>query len=169
MDKQKRILVFTDGSCMGNPGPGGYCAIILRGKEQQTITGNIPYSTNNRMELTAVIEGLSAVPHGSAVTVFTDSGYIERTVNEGRLALWQQNGWRRIKTGEPVKNADRWLVLSEIIRNRDLDVHFVKCRAHKANYFNNHADCLARMAAQKACQFYKPITMKEEEYEQSYG
>ncbi len=150
MEKQKRISVFTDGSCIGNPGKGGYCAIIRRGKEYRTITGSVSYSTNNRMELTAVIEGLSAVPHGSAVTVFTDSGYIERAVNEGRLDVWQQNGWCRIKTGEPVKNADRWLVLVDLIKNRKLDVSFVKLKAHKANYFNNRADCLARMAAQMA-------------------
>ena len=148
MDKRKRISVYTDGSCHGNPGKGGYCAIIRDGKKNRIITGSIPYSTNNRMELTAVIEGLSAVPHGSAVTVFTDSGYIERAVNEGRLIEWQKNGWHRIKTGEPVKNADRWLVLSELIRKSSLDVRFVKCKAHKANYFNNRADCLARQAAQ---------------------
>ncbi len=150
MDKQKRISVFTDGSCLGNPGPGGYCAIIRRGKEQRTITGSVSHSTNNRMELTAVIEGLSAVPYGSSVTVFTDSGYVERAVNEGRLALWQQNGWRRIKTGEPVKNADRWLVLANVIKNSNLNVTFVKLKAHKANFFNNRADSLARMAAQMA-------------------
>lgn len=150
MEKQKRISVFTDGSCLGNPGKGGYCAIIRRGKEQRTITGSVSYSTNNRMELTAIIEGLSAVPYGSVVTIYTDSGYVERAVNEGRLAIWQENGWRRIKTGEPVKNADRWLVLSEVIKNRNLDVSFVKLKAHKANYFNNYADSLARMAAQMA-------------------
>ena len=147
MDKRKRISVFTDGSCYGNPGRGGFCAIIRNGKESQTITGSVPFSTNNRMELAAVIEGLTAVPEGSAVTVFTDSGYIERAVNEGRLKEWQNNGWRRIKTGEPVKNADRFIVLCEIIRNRNLDVRFVKCMAHKANYFNNRADRLAKQAA----------------------
>jgi len=150
MEKQKRIRLFTDGSCIGNPGKGGYCAIIRRGKEQQTITGCVHCSTNNRMELTAIIEGLSAVPYGSAVTVYTDSGYVERAVNEGRLAVWQQNGWHRIKTGDPVKNADRWIVLSETIKNKDLDVSFVKLKAHKANYFNNLADHLARTAAQTA-------------------
>ncbi len=147
MDKRRRISVFTDGSCIGNPGKGGYCAIIRSGKKNRIITGNVPYSTNNRMELTAVIEGLSAIPHGSAVTVFTDSGYIERAVNEGRLIEWQKNGWHRIKSGEPVKNADCWLVLSELIKNHSLDVRFVKCKAHKANYLNNCADRFARQAA----------------------
>ena len=150
VDRRKRISVFTDGSCIGNPGKGGYCAIIRNGKTYRTITGSVSRSTNNRMELTAVIEGLSAVPHGSAVTVFTDSGYVERAINEGRLALWQQNGWHRIKTGEPVKNADHWLVLCELIRKRNLDVEFVKLKVHRANFFNNRADCLARMAAQMA-------------------
>ena len=146
----KRIQVFTDGSSFGNPGKGGYAAIIRNGKSNQIITGSVPNSTNNRMELTAVIEGLTAIPRDSAVTVFTDSGYIERAVNEGRLAVWQKNGWRRIKTGEPLKNADQWLVLCELIRNSNLDVQFVKLKAHKSNYFNNRADSLARMAALKA-------------------
>ena len=118
MDKRKRISVYTDGSCIGNPGKGGYCAIIRDGKHYRTINGNVSHSTNNRMELTAVIEGLSALPHGSAVTVFTDSGYIERAFNEGRVRVWMNNGWRRIKTGEPVQNADRFLVLCELIRKR---------------------------------------------------
>ena len=146
----KRIQVFTDGSSFGNPGKGGYAAIIRNGKSNQIITGSVPNSTNNRMELTAVIEGLIAIPHDSAVTVFTDSGYIERAVNEGRLAVWQKNGWRRIKTGEPLKNADQWLVLCELIRNSNLDVQFVKLKAHRSNYFNNRADSLARTAALKA-------------------
>lgn len=150
MDKRKRISIFTDGSCYGNPGKGGYCAIIKKGKEYQTITGSVTASTNNRMELTAVIEGLSLIPRGSLVTVYTDSGYIERAVNEGRLALWQKNGWHRIKTGEPVKNADCWLVLYNLIRNNNLDVKFVKIRAHKTSYFNNHADYLAKKAALEA-------------------
>ena len=151
MESRKRISVFTDGSCFGNPGRGGYCAIVRSGKEHRIITGSVPYSTNNRMELTAVIEGLAAIPHGSVVTVFTDSGYIERAVNEGRLLKWQENGWHRIKTGEPIKNADRWGVLCKIIKNNDLDVRFVKIRAHKSSYFNNCADRLAKQAAQKVC------------------
>ena len=151
MDKRKRISIFTDGSCLGNPGKGGYCAIIRNGRKHRAITGSVPHSTSNRMELRAVIEGLSAIPHGSAAMIFSDSSYVVSAINEGRLAIWQQNGWRRIKTGEPIKNADQWLVLCGIIRDNNLDVKFVKLKAHKANYYNNRADYLARMAAQEAC------------------
>lgn len=145
--KMKKILVYTDGSCFGNPGKGGYAAIIRNGNECQTITGSVPLSTNNRMELTAVIEGLSAVPYGSAVSVFTDSGYIERAFNEGRVDIWMSNGWRRIRTGEPVQNADRFLVLCELIQSKNLNVEFIKLKAHAINYYNNRADYFARKAA----------------------
>ena len=146
--KENRVLVYTDGSCFGNPGKGGYAAIVRSGDAQWTITGSVPFSTNNRMELTAVIEGLSSVACGSAVTVLTDSQYVEKAVNDGYLDIWRQNGWRRIRTGDPVKNADKWLVLANTIRNKDLHVIFVKLKAHKTNAFNNHVDLLARQAAQ---------------------
>ncbi len=147
MFHQKRIKVYTDGSCCGNPGKGGFAAIIRDGASHRAITGSIPFSTNNRMELTAVIEGLTAIAHGSAVTVFTDSQYVQKAFNEGHLATWQQNGWKRIKTGEPIQNADQWTVLVDIIRKHDLDVQFVKLKAHSSNHFNNLADHLARHAA----------------------
>ena len=148
--KRNKVLVYTDGSSFGNPGKGGYAAIIRNGNQHQSITGSVPWSTNNRMELTAVIEGLSAVTYGSSVTVLTDSQYVEKAFNDGLLDIWKQNGWRRIKTGEPLKNADQWLVLCELIRNSNLDVQFVKLKAHRSNYFNNRADSLARTAALKA-------------------
>ena len=147
--KRNKVLVYTDGSSFGNPGKGGYAAIIRNGNQHQSITGSVPWSTNNRMELTAVIEGLSAVTYGSSVTVLTDSQYVEKAFNDGLLDIWKQNGWRRIKTGEPIKNDDQWLVLANVIKERDLHVRFVKLAAHKANVFNNRADYLARQAALK--------------------
>lgn len=141
------ISIYTDGSCYGNPGKGGYAAVIREKNHQRIITGGEDYSTNNRMELAGIIAGLSAVRPGSSVTIYTDSYYVTGAVNEGRLSVWQRNGWRRIRTGEPVKNADRWLVLLELMRKRNLRVRFVKVKAHKCNYFNNHADYLARKSA----------------------
>ena len=145
-----RIQIFTDGSCYGNPGPGGYCAIIRNGGYVRTVTGNVPYSTNNKMELMAVIKGLSAVRPHSAVTVFSDSYYITGAMNEGRVEQWRTNGWRRIKTGEPIQNREMWAELLRIIERKDLAVKYVKLKAHKGQKLNEMADLLARMAAKAA-------------------
>ena len=143
----KEIAVYTDGSCVS--GKGGYCAIIRNGKSQRILCGSVPNSTINRTELTAVIKGLSAVPCGSSVTVYTDSAYVERAINEGRLTAWQKNGWHRIRTGAPVQNADCWLELSRVIHDARLETKFVKLKAHKGHYFNDCADRLARQAARQ--------------------
>ncbi len=110
MDRRNQVSLYTDGSCDGNPGPGGYAAILKKGRFYREITGSVPHGSNNRMELLAVIKGLAEVKQSSTVTVFTDSAYVESAVNEGRLSQWQNNGWRRIRTLEPVKNADLWVV-----------------------------------------------------------
>ena len=88
MDKRKRVLVYTDGSCIGNPGKGGYGVIIKEGRRLKSFSGSIPYSTNNRMELSAVIKGLAAVAPGSAVTVYSDSNYVVNAFAGGLLEQW---------------------------------------------------------------------------------
>ena len=150
MDRQKRISVYTDGSCNGNPGPGGYAAILKKGRFYREIVGSVPHGSNNRMELEAVIMGLEAVEPGSHVTVFSDSQYVVNAVNEGRLAEWQTNGWRRIRTLTPIRNADLWMVLVSIIKEKELEVNFQKLRAHKGHKLNSRADFLARQAAKAA-------------------
>ena len=150
MKRKPYVSIYTDGSCDGNPGPGGFAAILKSNGFYREIVGNVSHSTNNRMELAAVIRGLSEVKPNSNVTVFCDSQYVVGVVNEGRLEQWQGNGWRRIRTGEPVKNADQWVVLSQIIKDGNLNVRFVKIAAHRGYYFNNRADYLAKKAAQSA-------------------
>ena len=140
MNRRIHVSVFTDGSCDGNPGRGGYAAIIKKGRYHKEIVGNVSHSTNNRMELMAVIKGLAEVKPCSCVTVFTDSAYVERAVNEGRLEEWKSNGWRRIRTGTPVLNKDQWLVLCETIKSKKLDVTFQKLTAHKGHYYNERVD-----------------------------
>ncbi len=144
------VSLYTDGSCDGNPGPGGYAAILKKGRFYKEVVGSVPHGSNNRMELLAVIKGLSAVKSHSNVTVFSDSQYIVSAVNEGRLAEWQTNGWRRIRTLAPVKNADLWKVLLSIISDRKLEVKFQKLSAHKGHKLNDRADFLARQAAKAA-------------------
>ena len=144
------VSVYTDGSCDGNPGRGGYAAIIKTGRCFKEVVGSIPYATNNRMELQAVIKGLAEVRPCSDVTVFTDSAYVEQAVNQGRLEVWKENGWRRIRTGEPIRNKTDWLVLLDTIQEKKLNVRFQKLSAHKGHYFNERADFLARQAAKSA-------------------
>ena len=149
MDR-KRISLFTDGSCNGNPGPGGYAVIIRKGKHQREVIGNVPHSTNNRMELIAITKGLEELQAHSLVNVYTDSAYVERAINEGRLEVWKNNGWRRIRTGTPVMNADLWKNYLSIIQKKNLDVKIRKVTAHRGCFFNNRADSLAKKAAQSA-------------------
>ena len=144
------VSLYTDGSCNGNPGPGGYAAILKKGKFQKEIVGSVPHSSNNRMELTAVIKGLSKVKPNSRVVVVSDSQYVCDAVNEGRVVIWQDNGWRRIRTLEPVRNADLWRYYLRVVKERKLDVQFQKITAHKGHYFNERADFLARQAAKFA-------------------
>ena len=147
MDRRSYVSVYTDGSCNGNPGPGGYAAILKKGRFYKEIAGSVPLASNNRMELLAVIKGLSEVKPNSNVTVFSDSQYLVSAVNEGRLDIWQSNGWRRIRTLTPVQNSDLWRGLISIVRERKLEVKFQKLSAHKGHKLNNRADFLARQAA----------------------
>lgn len=124
---RRPVSVYTDGSCNGNPGPGGYAAILKCGKFYKEIVGCVPNTTtNNRMELTAVIKGLSEVWPNSRVTVYTDSQYIEEAFNSGRVRQWQNNGWRRIRTGTEVKNKDSFSILLDTIRDRKLERRYIK-------------------------------------------
>ena len=145
---RRPVSVYTDGSCNGNPGPGGYAAILKCGRFYREIVGSVPNTTtNNRMELTAVIKGLSEVKPNSKVTVYTDSQYIEEAFNSGRVEQWQNNGWRRIRTGTEVKNKDSFSILLDTIKDRKLEVKFQKLAAHKGHKFNCRADFLAKQAA----------------------
>ena len=147
---RRPVSVYTDGSCNGNPGPGGYAAILKCGRFYQEIVGSVEHSTNNKMELTAIIMGLSEVRPNSKVIVYTDSQYVEQAFNSGRILQWQANGWRRIKTGTEVKNKEGFSMLLDTIRDRKLEVKFQKLTAHKGHRFNERADFLAKQAAKAA-------------------
>lgn len=150
MDRRSCVSVYTDGSCNGNPGPGSYAAILKKGSWKKEIIGSIPHSSNNRMELQAVISGLSAVKPCSNVKVYCDSQYVVDAVVEGRVTEWQNNGWRRIRTLEPIKNADLWRDYLSIVQDRKLSVQFKKIAAHKGHQMNERVDFLARQAAKSA-------------------
>ena len=141
----KKVIIYTDGACSGNPGPGGWGAILKYGRFTKELSGGEAETTNNKMELTGVITALKALKEPCSVTLYTDSQYIANAVNEGWLAAWMEKGWRR-KGGE-LKNPDLWKELSGL-----LDIHsveFVWVKGHADNEYNNRCDELAVAESRK--------------------
>ena len=135
----KSVILYTDGACSGNPGPGGWAAVLEYMGHEKELSGGEASTTNNRMELSAVIAGLSALTEKCAVTLYTDSQYIERAINERWLASWKKRGWQR-KDG-PVKNLELWQELDRLLTVHEVTVHWVK--GHADNAMNNRCDALA--------------------------
>ena len=137
----KRVTVYTDGACSGNPGPGGWACILIYGDARKELCGGEVSTTNNRMELLSVIMALEALREPCVVELFTDSQYVANAVNLGWLDSWRRSGWRR-KGGE-VKNLDLWMRLSSLLELHRVD--FVWIKGHADNEFNNRCDELAVM------------------------
>lgn len=140
----KKVTIYTDGACSGNPGPGGYGAILQHGKNRKELSGGFRKTTNNRMELLAVIAGLEALKDPCDVTVFSDSRYIVDAVNKGWARRWKANGWRRNKKDRAV-NPDLWERLLTLLDTHDTEFRWVK--GHAGNPGNERADALAVAAA----------------------
>jgi len=141
------ITIYTDGACSGNPGPGGWCAIIENdGVEKETIYGGEKSTTNNRMELTAVTKALELVPIGSEVSVVSDSKYVCDAVNQKWLLKWRANGWRS-STGKPVANQDLWAEFCEALENV-ASISFTWVRGHSGHPQNEECDRIASAVAQ---------------------
>jgi len=136
------LKVYTDGACSGNPGPGGWAAVLLYGTAKKEICGFVPNTTNNRMELLAAIQGLKAVkPQPDLkVELYSDSAYLVNAVNQNWLTGWQQNNWRT-SDKKDVKNKDLWLEIIEL--NRKLSPTYIKVKGHSDNKYNNRCDELA--------------------------
>ncbi len=141
----KEVTIYTDGACSGNPGPGGWGAILKYGEAVKELSGGEPETTNNRMELTGVITALAALREPCRVTLCTDSQYIANAINQGWLDSWQKRGWKR-KGGE-VKNPDLWQALIPLLEKHD--VTFVWVKGHAENEFNNRCDELAVAESRK--------------------
>ncbi len=135
----KEVTIYTDGACSGNPGPGGWAAILKYGPHEKELSGGEAETTNNRMELSGVIAALGALTERCSVTLYTDSQYIERAINEHWLDSWKKRGWRR-KDG-PVKNLELWQELDKLLHAHEVSVHWVK--GHAENEYNNRCDALA--------------------------
>lgn len=135
----KRVTIYTDGACSGNPGPGGWGAILEHKGRRKELSGGERDTTNNRMELTGVISALNALTEPCEVELFTDSQYISKAINERWLASWKAKNWKR-KDGE-LKNADLWQELDRLLQTHRVSFHWVK--GHAENEFNNRCDELA--------------------------
>ena len=137
----KKIIMFSDGACRGNPGPGGWGAVLRFGQHEKKLHGGERETTNNRMELTAAIEGLNALNEKCEVQLYTDSQYVRKGVLEW-LEGWKKRGWKTAAK-QPVKNKDLWQLLDEAIQRHQIEWHWVK--GHSGNEGNELADQLANL------------------------
>jgi ribonuclease HI len=142
---KKQITIYTDGSCLGNPGPGGWAALLQYNGHEKLISGGDADSTNNRMEMTAVIKALESLRQSCDIALYTDSKYVMDGATRW-LANWRTNGWRNSQK-KAVKNADLWQQLDQLCQNHQIDWHWVK--AHTGHEFNERVDDEARQQAEK--------------------
>ncbi len=140
---KKRVTLYTDGACSGNPGAGGWGAILLYEEHRKEISGGEAETTNNRMEMTAVIEGLKLLRYPCAVDVYSDSAYTVNAFTEGWVYVWEKNGWEKADK-KPVLNVDLWKTLLALTEEHEVTFHKVK--GHADNELNNRCDKLARAA-----------------------
>lgn len=142
----KDVTIYTDGACSGNPGPGGWAAILIADDDSDRITGGEHHTTNNRMELTAALEALKALDAPAHVKLHTDSAYLSNAFNQGWLDSWQDNDWQT-SSNDPVKNQQLWKALLEQADRHDVEWVWVK--GHADNELNNMADELAVAAMEQ--------------------
>lgn len=140
----KKVIVYTDGACSGNPGPGGYGVILQHGKHTKELSAGFQNTTNNRMEMMAVIAGLSALKEPCEVTVVTDSRYVVDAIEKGWVRRWEANGWMRNKE-EKALNVDLWRRLLKLLEKHH--VTFTWIRGHNHHPHNERCDRLAVVAA----------------------
>ncbi|MFD0711904.1 ribonuclease HI [Paenibacillus sp. GCM10027626] len=139
----KEVEIYTDGACSGNPGPGGYGAVLFYGKHMKEISGGEKDSTNNRMEIRAVIEALKLLKEPCKAKVYSDSAYVVNCFHKNWLKGWLRNGWVNSK-GQPVENRDLWQMLWSLMQQHQ--VTYIKVKGHSDNKWNNRCDELARAA-----------------------
>ena len=139
----KKVQIITDGACLGNPGPGGWAAILRHVRHKRELSGSEPHTTNNRMELTAAVRGLAALKESCEVEVITDSEYLKNGITEW-LPRWKRNGWKTASK-DPVKNQDLWEQLDALTERHK--TRWVWTKGHANHEDNNRADELASAAA----------------------
>jgi ribonuclease HI len=143
--KRKQVTIYTDGACSGNPGPGGWAALLMFGEHVREISGGEATTTNNRMELQATIEALKQLKEPCDVTLFTDSKYVLQGFTEW-MPGWVKKGWKTADK-KPVKNVELWQALAEAAASHRIDWHWVK--GHSGDIHNDRVDALAVAESQK--------------------
>ena len=142
----EEVIIYTDGACSGNPGAGGWGSILMYKDTKKEISGGKENTTNNVMELTAVIEGIKLLKFPCKVKLYSDSAYVVNAFNQKWIYGWLKNGWKNASK-EPVKNKELWQKLYNLTKIHD--VEFIKVKGHADNEFNNRCDELARNAITK--------------------
>lgn len=155
-EARKHVNIYTDGACSGNPGPGGWAAILEFGPHTKEISGYMAGTTNNRMELFAAISGLGALKEPCDVTLYSDSSYLVQAFNEHWIEGWMKKGWRT-SNNTAVENQDLWFILQA--QTRKHHVEFVKVKGHADHPQNNRCDELARAAI---CEFRRINAMEDD-------
>ena len=145
----KTVEIYTDGACSGNPGVGGWCAILIYNGVTKTVSGYNKSTTNNRMELFAIIQGLATLKESCNVKLYSDSAYAINALTQGWLQAWNDNGWKTADKKE-VKNVDLWKDL--LIKMKPHRVEFIKVKGHADNEYNNLCDKCARAEIDKCNQ-----------------
>lgn len=136
----KTVTIYTDGACSGNPGPGGYGAVLMYGNEKRELSGYSENTTNNKMEIMAAIIALETLKESCKVKLYSDSSYLVESIEKNWLDNWKKNGWKTANK-KPVKNRDEWERLDKQLSIHD--VQFIKVKGHSDNEFNNRCDALA--------------------------
>ena len=142
----KNVTIYTDGACSGNPGPGGWGAILRYGEHEKVLSGGEANTTNNRMELTAVISALKLLKEPCEVELWSDSKYVVDAVDKGWVYGWQKKGWRKADNKSAL-NVDLWEELLPLLKTHDVRWHWVK--GHAENEYNNRCDALAVAESRK--------------------
>lgn len=142
----EKVTIYTDGACSGNPGPGGWSAILMFNGNKKEISGGLKETTNNSMELTAVIEGLKALKFPCEVDLYSDSAYVVNGFSQGWIYNWIKKNWKTVD-GDEVKNKELWQELYSLTKTHK--VNFIKVKGHSDNKYNNRCDELAKEAISK--------------------
>ncbi len=148
----EKVIIYTDGACSGNPGPGGWGTILMYKGNKKEISGGKKETTNNIMELTAVIEGLKLLKFPCEVDLYSDSAYVINSFKQGWIYNWIKNNWQT-SNKEPVKNKEIWQQLYSLTKTHK--VNFIKVKGHSDNEYNNRCDELARMERDKASNSFR--------------
>ena len=146
MAEKKKVILYTDGACSGNPGAGGWGAVLIYNGHERELSGGEPDTTNNRMELMAVIQGLEALKYPCEVEIYSDSAYTVNAFQNGWINSWAKNGWKKADN-KAVLNTDLWQRLLALTKIHQ--VGFNKVKGHADNEYNNRCDALARGAIEK--------------------